>query len=136
MPAGVQTNRNATSQTAAANIIADVIADIRATAQATASATPSQLYRIAIPAAGASATPQILYFDGAGQSAATIAPASPTPFKPRYVLSITFPTPAPTTTMTPTPPTYADLKIIWPATSPTPASPSGSVEMFAAFQRY
>ena len=31
MPVGVQTNRNATSQTAATNIIASVIADMRAT---------------------------------------------------------------------------------------------------------
>ena len=31
MPVGVQTNRNATSQTAATNIIATVVADLRAT---------------------------------------------------------------------------------------------------------
>ena len=31
MPVGVQTNRNATSQTAATNIIAAVVADLRAT---------------------------------------------------------------------------------------------------------
>jgi Tfp pilus assembly protein PilV len=49
VPIAVQTNRNATSQTAATNILADVVADIRATARATASATPSQLYSIAIP---------------------------------------------------------------------------------------
>src|SRR6516225_7614002 len=96
LPVGVQTNRNATSQTAATNILADVVADIRATARATASATPSQLYGIAIPAAGATATPQILYLDGAGRSAATIAPVSPTPFQPRYVLSVTFPQVSPT----------------------------------------
>ena len=35
MPVGVQTNRNATSQTAATNIIASVIADMRATPGAT-----------------------------------------------------------------------------------------------------
>ncbi|PYL54700.1 MAG: hypothetical protein DMF33_00490 [Verrucomicrobia bacterium] len=33
LPVGVQTNRNATSQTAATNILTDVIADIRATAR-------------------------------------------------------------------------------------------------------
>src|SRR5437763_16903386 len=54
IPVGVQTNRNATSQTAATNILADVIADIRATVRATASATPSQLYAIAIPVSGGS----------------------------------------------------------------------------------
>jgi type II secretory pathway pseudopilin PulG len=135
MPIGVQTNRNTTSQTAAANIMAAVIADIRTTAKATASATPSQLYLIQIPAGGSSnTTPQILYFDGAGQFASTLAPPSPTPFQPRYILSVTFPqvSPAPSPAL---PPTYADLKVIWPAVSPTPAVPSGSVEMFGAFQR-
>ena len=137
VPIAVQTNRNATSQTAATNMLADVVADIRATARATASATPSQLYSIAIPAAGSSnTTPQLLYLDGSGRSAASIAPVSPTPFQPRYVLSVTFPQVSPTPTPPVLPSTYADLKIIWPATSPTPASPSGSVEMFAAFQRY
>ena len=136
LPVGVQTNRNATSQTAATNILTDVIADIRATARATASATPSQLYSIAIPAAGSSnMTPQLFYLDGSGRSAASIAPVSPTPFQPRYVLSVTFPQVNPTPTPPALPPTYADVKVIWPAVSPTPASPSGSVEMFAAFQR-
>src|SRR5437879_2380836 len=136
MPIGVQTNRNATSQTAATNIVAAVVADIRATSRVTASATPSRLYSIAIPAAGSSnMTPQLLYIDGAGRSAASIAPVSPTPFQPRYVLSVTFPQVNPTPTPPALPPTYADVKVIWPAVSPTPASPSGSVEMFAAFQR-
>src|SRR6266404_4337351 len=68
MPIGVQTNRNATSQTAAANIMASVLADIRTTAKATPSATPSPLYNISVPARGDSnATPQTLYFDGTGQ---------------------------------------------------------------------
>ena len=136
VPIGVQTNRNATSQSAATNIMAAVVADIRATSRATASATPSQLYSINIPAAGSSTTtPQLFYLDGAGRSAASIAPVSPTPFQPRYVLSVTFPQVNPTPTPPALPPTYADVKIIWPAVSPTPASPSGSVEMFAAFQR-
>ena len=34
MPIGVQTNRNATSQTAATNIMASVVADLRATPKA------------------------------------------------------------------------------------------------------
>jgi len=136
IPIGVQTNRNSTSQTAATNIIASVVADLRTTAKATASATPSQLYLIQIPAAGNSnTTPQILYFDGTGQFAATLAPPSPTPFQPRYVLSVTFPEVSATPSPPAVPPTYADLKVIWPAVSPTPAVPSGSVEMFGAFQR-
>ena len=34
VPVGVQTNRNATSQTAATNILSSVVSDIRATRQA------------------------------------------------------------------------------------------------------
>src|SRR5207248_10414692 len=68
VPIGVQTNRNATSQTAAANIMAAVIADVRTAAKATPSATPSPLYHINVPARGDSDTdPQTRYFDGTGQ---------------------------------------------------------------------
>jgi len=55
MPVGVQTNRNATSQTAASNIIASVIADMRATLGST-----SVQYRIQF------GTAKTLFFDGAG----------------------------------------------------------------------
>ena len=58
MPAGVQTNRNATSQTAATNIIASVIADMRAlastiielrgTGQFTTSLGANSRYRVSI----------------------------------------------------------------------------------------
>ena len=61
IPVGVQTNRNATSQTAATNIIASVIADMRAT---TSSISPQ--YGITF---GSSKT---LYFDGAGQFATSL----------------------------------------------------------------
>src|SRR5947199_6629580 len=61
IPVGVQTNRNATSQTAATSIIAAVIADLRATPKAnTASA------QFCIPFA-TSGTTALLYFDSAGQ---------------------------------------------------------------------
>ena len=58
IPIAVQTNRNATSQTAATNIIASVIADMRAT---TSCDIPDKSL------ASRSATPRTLYFDGAGQ---------------------------------------------------------------------
>src|SRR5213080_3141678 len=68
MPIGVQTNRNATSQTRATGIMASVIADIRTTATVTPAATPSQLYVIAIPASGGSnVATQIRYFDSEGR---------------------------------------------------------------------
>jgi len=56
MPVGIQTNRNATSQSAATNIIASVIADMRAT---TSSISPQ--YGITF------GTATTLYFDAAGQ---------------------------------------------------------------------
>src|SRR5438552_12075234 len=51
MPIGVQTNRNTTSQTAAANIMAAVVADLRAT---------SKLYD---PTKSYSPGDQVFYFD-------------------------------------------------------------------------
>jgi uncharacterized protein (TIGR02598 family) len=126
MPVGVQTNRNATSQTAATNILSTVLADIRTTANVTPSATPSPLYNIAMPARdGSNTTPQTLYFDGTGQFTTSLGANS------RYRLSVTFPAnPDPS----PFKATYAELRVTWPAAA-TPANASGSVEMFAAFDR-
>ena len=112
IPVGVQTNRNATSQTAATNIIASVIADMRAT---TSSISPQ--YGITF---GSSKT---LYFDGAGQFATSLGTNS------RYRARITFPS-------SPAGLSYADVKVTWPApVDPATGTPSGSVEMFAAFDR-
>ena len=130
MPVSLQTNRNAISQTAATSIISSVLADIRTAARATASATPSPLYQIIIPARDTSnTTPQIRYFDTAGQF--TTSPIA----NSRYQLNVTFPAnPGPGTSKT----TYSYLQVTWPPTvaqtSPTPM-PSGSVQMFAAFDR-
>jgi uncharacterized protein (TIGR02598 family) len=112
MPVGVQTNRNATSQTAATNIMAAVVSDLRATP--TASTTSSQF-------AITFGTAKTLYFDGAGQFTTTLGANS------RYQLNITFPA-------SPTGLRYADVKVTWPAPA-TAANASGSSEMFAAFDR-
>jgi len=113
MPAGVQTNRNATSQTAATNIIASVIADMRATTSAT-----SPQYGITF------GTAKTLYFDGSGLFATSLGANS------RYRASVTFPT-------SPTGLSYADIRVTWPApVDPTTTTPSGAVEMFAAFDRH
>jgi uncharacterized protein (TIGR02598 family) len=126
MPIGVQTNRNSTSQTAAAGILSSVLADIRTAAKATPSATPSPLYNINVPARGNSnTTPQTLYFDGTGQFTTSLGPNS------RYQLNVTFPTnPDPGTLKT----TYAAVKVTWPAAAAT-ANASGLAEMFGAFDR-
>ena len=113
MPVGVQTNRNATSQTAATNIIAAVIADLRATP--TANATSSQ-FGITF---GTGAT---LYFDSAGQFSTSLDPNS------RLQLNVTWNNSPPTGLQ------YADFKVTWPAAA-TAANATGAVEMFAAFGR-
>src|SRR5438552_151050 len=75
MPVGVQTNRNATSQTAATNIIAAVVADLRATPK---NSTTSSQFNIAF-----GTNPPPMYFDGAGQFATTLGANS------RYQLNMT-----------------------------------------------
>ena len=112
IPIAVQTNRNATSQTAATDIIASVIADMRATTSAT-----SPQYGITF------GTAKTLYFDGAGQFATVLGANS------RYRVSVTFPT-------SPTGLSYADIRVTWPApVDPTTTTPVRLVEMFAAFDR-
>jgi uncharacterized protein (TIGR02598 family) len=118
VPVGLQTNRNATSQTIATNVIAAVVADLRATPKN--SSTSSQ-FNIAF-----GTNPPPIYFDGQGQAASSLVPASPTPFQPRYQLNITWAGSAGLR--------YADIKVTWPAAA-TPTNATGSVETFAAFDR-
>src|SRR5436189_1268687 len=58
LPVGVQTNRNATSQTATTNIMAAVVSDLRATPTFNTTSTEFSI------TFGTNAT---LYFDGSGQ---------------------------------------------------------------------
>ncbi|PYI91452.1 MAG: hypothetical protein DME97_14315 [Verrucomicrobia bacterium] len=116
LPVGEQTNRNATSQTAAINVLDAVIADMRATPNAL---TTSTQYHLTF---GSS---QTLYFDGVGRFA-----GSPTPTS-RYQLNVTYPAGSGLTKA----PTYITLKVTWPAQA-NPANASGSVEMFAAIDRH
>ncbi len=114
MPVGMQTNRNATSQTAATNIIAAIVADLRTTP---AAATTSPQFAITF------GTDKTLYFDASGQASISLSPDS------RYQLNIKW-------NSAPTGLHYADLKVTWPApVDPTTTTPSGSVEIFAAFDR-
>ena len=113
IPVSMQTNRNATNQTAATSIIAGVVADLRATP--TANSTSAQ-FGITF---GTNAT---LYFDGAGQ--ATTLPTT----NSRYQLNVTWNNAPPTGLQ------YADLKVTWPATAAV-ANATGSTEIFAAFDR-
>ena len=113
MPVGVQTNRNATSQTAATNIMAAVVADLRATPSAS---NTSAQFGITF-----GTNPPPLYFDSAGQFSTSLGADS------RYQVNVTFPS-------SPTGLSFADVKVTWPAAA-TASNASGSVEMFAAFDR-
>lgn len=115
MPVGVQTNRNATSQTGATNIMAALVADLRATPKPPAINTSTQ-FGITF-----GTNPPPLYFDSAGQASTSLTPDS------RYQLNVTF-------TWNTGKAYGADLKVIWPAAA-APANASGSVETFAAFDR-
>jgi len=133
IPVAALTNRNATSQTRATNITAAVIADLRATPK-----TNSASLQFAIPFFTTNTT---RYFDSQGQcscdSAGTQRPnpltrtcsASWSPaLQPRYRVTITW---SGSTTLP-----YADVKVTWPAAAdPATITPSGSTEMFAAFDR-
>ena len=137
MPIGVQTNRNATSQTRATNILASVIADLRSTPLTTppGGATTSLQYQIPIPAnpvpVGSTTSVPPLFFAEDGTFSTSIQAQS------RYQVNITFlptsPNPNGSNTHLPT---LADVKLTWPAAAdPTTTTPSGSAEMFAAFDR-
>jgi uncharacterized protein (TIGR02598 family) len=112
MPVGVQTNRNATSQTAATSVITAIIADLRATPRMN---NTSSQFGITF-----GTNPPPLYFDESGQLA--------TAGNSRYQLNITWNSSAFPGLF------YADLKVSWPAAA-SPANASGSVEMFAAIDR-
>jgi uncharacterized protein (TIGR02598 family) len=113
MPVGVQTNRNSASQIAATSLIAAVVADLRATPKGTG--TSSQ-FTITF------GTDKTIYFDTAGQASSSLGANS------RYRLRITW---SGSTELR-----FADLKVTWPApVDPVTTMPSGSVEIFAAFDR-
>jgi uncharacterized protein (TIGR02598 family) len=115
MPVGVQTNRNATSQTAATNIMAAVVSDLRATPKTSDTST-----QFGIAGLNTGANPPPLYFDSAGQVSTSLTANS------RYQLNVTW---SGSTGLR-----YADVKMTWPAAA-TLANASGSTEMFVAFDR-
>jgi hypothetical protein len=117
--------------------MAAVIADMRATPKTNAT---SAQFCISIPTDNSSTT---LYFDSEGRCSSDLA-GSTSPcgvtlnpaLQTRYQLNITFSQQSPTPAPPATPTLYADLKVTWPAAAdPTTTTPSGSAEMFAAFDR-
>src|SRR5438552_15843733 len=119
VPIAVLANRNATSQTAANNIMAAVVADLRATSKANTTSTQfGMTFGTNRCADGCSQPP--LYFDSSGQFTTTLGPNS------RYQLNITW--------YGSNGLRYADLKVTWPAAA-TAANAAGSTEMFVGFDR-
>lgn len=116
LPIGVQTNRAAIAQSAAAAILSSVAADLWATPK-TNSTSPA--FSITF------GTATTLYFDGEGRSSAVVDANS------RYRLTVTFPT-SPTGSFAPI---FAHLRVTWPATANV-ANPGGAAESFAAFDRH
>ena len=129
MPVGVQTNRNATSQTAAASVMAAVVADLRATPRCTGTSSQFQITLGTGPGCPTTVPPSAatLYFDGAGQFATSLGATS------RYQLNVTWNAGNPTGACSAALP-CADLKVTWPAAA-TLANASGTAETFAAFDR-
>jgi len=113
VPIGVQTSRNATSRTAAMNIMAAVIADLRAIP--TTKSTSAQFSIVF-------GTPKTLYFDNTGQFATSLGTNS------RYQLNLTWSDSGWNGLK------YASVKVWWPAAA-SAANASGSAQMFAAFDR-
>ena len=128
LPIGVLTNRNATSQTRATNIMAAVMADLQATPKAN---NTSSQFAITF------GTAKTLYFDSEGKASCDLAGSqkadcvsawSPA-IQTRYRLTVTFPT-------SPAGLSYADLRVTWPAPAdPANTTPSGTAEIFAVFDR-
>jgi type II secretory pathway pseudopilin PulG len=145
IPVGVKTNRDATSQTAATNIMAAVVSDLRATPNVGPTPTSMQ-FGISIPTDPTSPpefTPpdvvpcsggqtsnssQVRYVDSQGQATTSITSNS------RYRLIVTF---VKNTTATGTTgSTYANVKATWPpAIDPCAITPSGSAQVFVALDR-
>lgn len=123
VPVGVQTNRNATSQTTATNILSSVVSDLRAT----------------LPGNGVSAKYSIrrnktstttVCFDGQGGVTLSAAGNVSCPANSRYRLYVQIAN----NPFGPLYPNYAWLKVSWPAAvNPlnTTVTPSGSVETVA-----
>jgi uncharacterized protein (TIGR02598 family) len=119
VPVGVQTNRNATSQTAATNILSSVVSDIRASPPGPGTSAKYHLTK-------SKNTFMTLYFDDQGQFTTSRGPNS------RYRLYVKIANnPAGVVY-----PNYIWLRVSWPAavdTINTTITPSGSVETVATF---
>ena len=127
VPVGVQTNRSATSQTAATNILSSVVSDIRATPGQ--QSVPSVKYGIV----RSKQSQTRVCFDGQGGWTKLTGIATTCPVNSRYRLYVQMAN-NPNLVLYPN---YAYLKVIWPAAVDPVANmfvkPSGSVETVTAY---
>ena len=132
VPVGVQTNRNATSQTTATNILSGVVSDIRASPKGTGTTPKYKIRR----GKGNGTT---VCFDGQGQPDPLGGQINNVPCRAgnwRYRLYVKiYPTATlPNPNLKPYCANYVVLKLIWPAAAdPLTATPSGSVETSTIF---
>jgi hypothetical protein len=130
MPVGVQTNRNATSQTAATNIMAAVVSDLRATPTFNTTSTQFGItfgtnvtrYFDSTGSCSCDSAGLQKFNSGTGSCSDTWSPA----LQLRYQLNVMW---SGSTGLR-----YADVKMTWPAVA-TPANATGSTEMFVAIDR-
>jgi hypothetical protein len=127
MPVGVQTNRNATSQTASTNILSSVVSDIRGSPKGTGASVQYGIRR-------SKGNITTVCFDGQGVSTPPQPSNAPCPGgNSRYRLYVRI---YPISAQPPYLASYAYLKLVWPAAvdplSPT-TRPSGSVETVTTF---
>ena len=127
LPIAVLANRNASSQTAASNIMAAVVADLRATQK---TATTSTQFGLGFSGCAPPNSMQ-LYLNSEGQLVGRCDCCSDTAgsqgTNPRYRVSVTYPA---SSTGLP----YLDVKVTWPAAASS-ANASGSIETFGALDR-
>ena len=126
VPVGVQTNRNATSQTAATNILSSAVSDIRGSWTLN---SQSAMYKIR-RGKGQSCT---VCFDGQAKPTGTTAigeQACPANSNSVYRLYVHIDD---TTNGSDVFPAHAYLRVTWPALGNLSITPSGSVETVTAF---
>ena len=122
MPVGVQTNRNATSQTAVTNILSSVASDIRASPKGSERTVQYSIRR------GKGTTTTVCFDGQGGFETYDLERACPANYRYRLYVRI-----YPLATQPPYLATYARLRVTWPAAAPTTITPSGSVETVATF---
>ena len=135
VPVGVQTNRNATPQTVATNILSSVVSDIRASPNGGASGSLTAKYKIRRVKGGTTT----VCFDSQGKPDASgrignVQCNLPGNWRYRLYVKI-YPTATlPNPNLKPYCANYVVLKLVWPAAAdPLTATPSGSVETVTTF---